>query len=217
MVTRRRAERAQRRLAGLTFLLCISTPIGGCSLTESPYESETVKGEEAVGLIDSMRAKGSFEEAGERLKDTARVIGERIAAAVPGQTWKFDDDPHGLKTARQGISCEKLTADIARRPRADPVVFGRTFSTEEFATAADIVREEAARYGATDASSLFNEPSKRDYDLQGNGYEFNLGQLNFATLTITGDCFLLQTVLDLPPGQLPPEPPLLPTTPTPTP
>ena len=70
MVTRRRAERAQRRLAGLTFLLCISTPIGGCSLTESPYESETVKGEEAVGLIDSMRAKGSFEEAGERLKDT---------------------------------------------------------------------------------------------------------------------------------------------------
>ena len=83
--------------------------------------------------------------------------------------------------------------------------------------AQDIVREEAAQYGATDASSLFNEQSKRDYDVQGNGYEFNLGQINVATLTITGDCFLLQTVLDLPPGQLPPEPPIVPTTPTPTP
>ncbi|MDY6870559.1 MAG: LppA family lipoprotein [Actinomycetota bacterium] len=217
MVTRRRTQRAPGRVAALTFLLCTSMLIGGCSLTENPYESNTVKGDEAVQLIDSMRAKGSFEAARQRLNNTARVIGERIATAVPGQTWKFDDDPDGLKTARQGMSCEKLTADIARRPRADPVVFGRTFSAEEFQAAADIVREEAAQYGATDASSLFNEQSKRDYDVQGNGYEFNLGQINVATLTITGDCFLVQTVLDLPPGQLPPEPPIVPTTPTPTP
>lgn len=39
----------------------------------------------------------------------------------------------------------------------------------------------------------------------------------FATLNITGDCFLLQKVLDLPAGQLPPEPPIWPTTSTPTP
>lgn len=217
MVTRRRAKRAQRRVASLTFLVCTSALIGGCSLTENPYESKTVKGDEAVQLIDSMRDKGSFEDARERLNQTARAIGERIAAAIPGQSWRFDDDPHGLKAARNGALCEKLNADVARRPRADPVVFGRTFSAEEFQAAADIVREEAAQYGATDASSLFNEQSKRDYDLQGNGYEFNLGQINVATLTITGDCFLLRTVLDLPPGQLPPEPPILPTTPTPTP
>ncbi|BBZ09194.1 hypothetical protein MDOR_33630 [Mycolicibacterium doricum] len=186
-------------------------------MTENPYESKTVNGDEAVQLIDSMRANGSFEDARERLNNSARVIGERITAAVPGQTWRFDDDPHGVKAARNGALCEKLHADVARRPRADPVVFGRTFSAEEFATAADIVREEAAQYGATDDSSLFNEQAKRDFDLQGNGYEFNLGQINFATLTITGDCFLLQTVLDLPPGQLPPEPPILPTTPSPTP
>lgn len=217
MVTQQRAERAPRRRATLAFLLCTSTLIGGCSLTENPYESKTVKGDEAVQRIDSMRDKGSFEATRERLNQTARVIGERIAAAIPGQTWRFDDDPHGLKAARNGALCEKLNADVARRPRADPIVFGRTFSTEEFATAADIVREEAAQYGATDGSSLFNEQAKRDFDLQGNGYEFNLGQINFATLTITGDCFLLQNVLDLPPGQLPPEPPILPTTPTPTP
>lgn len=215
MVNQQRAERAPRRLAALTLLLCSSTLIGGCSLTENPYESKTVKGDEAVQLIDSMRDKGTFEDTRERLNQTARVIGERIAAAIPGQTWRFDDDPHGLKAARNGALCEKLNADVARRPRADPVVFGRTFSAGEFATAADIVREEAAQYGATDTSSLFNEQSKRDFDVQGNGYEFNLGQINFATLTITGDCLLLQKVLDQSPGQLPPESPIPPTTPTP--
>ena len=76
--------------------------------------------------------------------------------------------------------------------------------------------EEAAKYGATTESSLFNESAKRDYDVQGNGYEFKLRQINFATFRITGDCFLLQRMLDLPPGQLPPEPPILPMSSTPT-
>ncbi len=87
--------------------------------------------------------------------------------------------------------------------------------TAPAAPAANIVREEAAKYGATTESSLFNESAKRDYDVQGNGYEFRLLQIKFATLNITGDCFLLQKVLDLPAGQLPPEPPIWPTTSTP--
>lgn len=101
------------------------------------------------------------------------------------------------------MSCKELTGDIARRPIADAVIFGTAFSAEDFKVVTNIVREEAAKYGATTESSLFNESAKRDYDVQGNGYEFNLGQIKFATLNITGDCFLLQKVLDLPAGQLP--------------
>lgn len=174
-------------------------------MTENPYESKTLKGEEAVELIDSMRAKGSYEDARQRLNATATTIAERIAATIPGQTWKFSDDPYGQEARRGGEGCEKLTMNIARRPLTDSVIFGRTFSEQEFATANDIVRQEAAQYGATGDSSLFNDPAKRDFDVQGNGYKFNLGQMKFATLTITGDCFLLQSVIDLPPGHLPPE------------
>lgn len=66
--------------------------------------------------------------------------------------------------------------------------------------------------GATDVSSLFNEEDRRrDYAVQGNGFEFELGQAKIATLNITGDCFLMHTVIDLPPGLLPPEPPIVPT------
>ncbi len=181
----------------------------------NPDTSPHLTDEQKIQLIDSMRHKGSFEAARERLTTTARIISDRISAAIPGQTWKFTEDPNVQKVDREGSLCEKLSADIARRPTPDSIKFGTTFSAEDFKIAANIVREEAAKYGATTESSLFNESAKRDYDVQGNGYEFNLGQINFATLNITGECLLLQKVLDLPPGQLPPEPPIWPTTSTP--
>ncbi len=181
----------------------------------NPDTSPHLTDEQKIHLIDSMRHKGSFEAARERLTTTARIISDRISAAIPGQTWKFTEDPAGRKADREGLSCKELPGDIARRPIADAVIFGTALSPEDFKTATNIVREEAAKYGATTQSSLFNESAKRDYDVQGNGYEFRLLQIKFATLDITGDCFLLQKVLDLPPGQLPPEPPIWPTTSTP--
>lgn len=183
-------------------------------MTENPYESNTLTGDEAIARIDSMRSEGSYETARQRLNATAKVAAERIVAAVAGQTWRFSTDAQGQNVKAQGLPCDELTGDIARRPMADSVQFGRTFSAEEFATASDIVRQEAAQYGATDESSLFDAQDKRDFDVQGNGYQFTFGQINVATLNITGDCFLMQSVIALPPGQLPPEPPIVPT-PTP--
>lgn len=217
MVDRRLIKRAQRRVAALTFLVCTSMVIGGCSVSENPYESKTVDGDEAISLIDSMRVKGSYEDARKRLNTTAQTIAERITAAIPDQTWKFTDDPDAKEVKASGLPCEKLTMRIARRPMSDMVIFGRVFTTEEFAAAHDIVRQEAAHLGATGESSLFNDDAKRDYDVQGNGYEFNLRQGGTAILTSTGDCFLMQSVVDLPPGQLPPKPTRTPTKTTPTP
>jgi len=210
-------SRKQRSRRVGAVLLGASMLIGGCSLTENPYESKTVKGQEAIVLIDSMRAKGSFEDARLRLTDTAAAIADRVAAAVPGQTWRFNDDPHGQNADRQGLSCEKLTGDIARRPIADGIDFGRLFTAEEFSVAVGIVRAEAAKDVATEESSLFNDRDRRDYDVRGNGYEFTLRQSKVPIVDITGECFLMQSVVDLPPGQMPPEPPILLPDPTPTP
>lgn len=179
-------------------------------MKENPYESKTVEGDEAIALIDSMRAKGSYEAARQRLNDTARTIAQRIAAAVPGQTWQFSTNPDVREVKSDGLPCEKLTGSVALKPLADLVEFGRLFSSEEFKTAAGIVREEAATFGATGESSLFNDDSRRDIDIRGAGYEFNLRQSKAAILNITGDCFLRQRVIDLPPGQLPPSPPIVP-------
>ena len=209
--------RTQRSRGLGAALLCISMLIGGCSLTENPYESKTLEGQEAIAFIDSMRSNGSFEDARLRLTDTAGVIADRIAAAVPGQTWRFNDDPHGQNIVKAGLPCEQLTGDVAGRPIADAIDFGRLFTAEEFSDAVDIVQAEAANYGATEESSLFNDQNRRDYDVRGGGFEFTLGQSRVATLNITGACFLMQSVIDLPPGQMPPEPPILPPDPTPTP
>ncbi|WP_055366715.1 LppA family lipoprotein [Mycobacterium tuberculosis] len=206
-----------QRIVPLTMIGISTALIGGCTMGQNPDKSPHLTDEQKIQLIDSMRNKGSYEAARERLTATAQIIADRVSAAIPGQTWKFNDDSYGQDFYRNGSLCKELSADIARRPMAKPVDFGSTFSAEDFKIAANIVREEAAKYGVTTESSLFNESAKRDYDVQGNGYEFNLGQIKFATLNITGDCFLLQKVLDLPAGQLPPEPPIWPTTSTPTP
>lgn len=142
--------------------------------------------DQKIKLIDSMRAKGSFEAARDRLTTTAQTIAEQISTAISGQTWKFADDSNAQDDYQNGSLCDKLDPYIARRPRARTVEFGSTFSEDGFTAAAHVVRQEAAKYGATSQSSLFNEPAKRDYDVQGQGYEFNLGQINFATLLITG-------------------------------
>ncbi|TFV54898.1 hypothetical protein E4P42_24570 [Mycobacterium sp. PS03-16] len=210
-MTDTRAGRTRARVAALLLCGALTPPTGGCTMSDHPNESPTVAGEDKVALIDGLRDKGSFEEERRRLNDTATVIAERIVAAVPGQTWRVTDDPNVLTLNRNGQSCDDLTADIARRPSSDSVAFGRTFTADEFTTAVGIVREEAARLGATEESSLFDETAKRDFDVRGNGYEVNLGQITAARLNITGGCRLLQSVLDLPPGQLPPEPPIVPT------
>ncbi|MCV7235272.1 hypothetical protein H7J49_22695 [Mycobacterium branderi] len=209
-----RAVTIGRRIVALAVIGVFTVLMGGCAMfdkignmhreLDNPHQSQTLHGEQEIQLIDSMRAKGSYEAARERLTDTARVIGERVSDAVPGQTWTFDDDPYAQEAYRDGSLCEKLDADVARRPEAKRVGFGATFSAEGFRTAAAIVREEAAKYGATDESSLFDEPAKREYRVQGKGYEFRFMQMKFAALFITGDCFLLQKVIDSPPGQLPP-------------
>lgn len=173
--------------------------------------------EQKIKLIDSLRAKGSFEAARDRLTNTAQAIADQISTAVPGRTWKFDTGEYGQDAYNNGSLCDKLDPYIARRPEAKPVVFDPAFSADGFKTAVDIVRREAAKYGATTESSLFNESAKREYDVQGNGYEFRILQMDVAVLTITGECRLYQKVIDLPPGQLPPEPPIVPTTPVSTP
>lgn len=159
--------------------------------------------EQKVKLVDSMRAKGSFEAARDRLTGSAQAIAEQISSAVPGQTWKFADDPNEQDAYRNGSLCDNIDPDLARRPRARTVEFGTPFTTDGFTAAVAVVRQEAAKYGATQQSSLFNEPARRDFDVQGDGNEFNLGQAKVATLLITGECFLLQKVLDTPPGRLP--------------
>ena len=210
MVTRQRPAHARHARTAVAALMATATLIGGCSVTENPYESKTVEGDEAIALIDSMRAKGSYEAARQRLNDAAQTIAQRIVAAVPGQTWQFSANADVREVKGDGLPCEKLTGSVALKPLADLVEFGRLFSSEEFRTATNIVRQEAAAFGATGESSLFNDGSRRDIDLRGDGYEFNLRQSKAAILNITGDCFLKQRVIDLPPGQLPPPPPIVP-------
>ena len=158
---------------------------------------------QTIELIDSLRPQGSYEQARQRLTASAVSIAEQISAAVPGQTWYVDTNPYSLQISRRGLSCNELSGSIALHPTPDTIFFGRPFTGEEFAVAARIVATEAAKYGVTTQDSMFNNTNMRDFAALGNGYDFNIGQINGATLDITGTCFLKQHVLDQPAGVMP--------------
>jgi hypothetical protein len=212
MTTMSTPKRTLRRSAAVAAIVLCVAALGGCTTYDRIKEEiapmddqEKFSDERQLKLIAELRGKGSYEDTRVRLTDSARLIAERISAAIPGQTWNFDDDPNVLGAARGGRPCMDVLGNIAKRPEADPILFGRTFAPDELTTAATILREEAARYGATEGSSLFDGAHPIDeYSVRGSGYEFQIMQMKLAGLRITGECLLLQEVLDLPPGQLPP-------------
>lgn len=153
-------------------------------------------------IIESLRPKGSFEAARSTLTEIARSIATQIDAAIPGgQPWRVNSDTELGRMSYLGAPCDDLPGDVALKPGAEPIVFDPAFTAENFPAAVGVIREQAAKLGATRESSLFNEDSKREYLVSGNGYEFHVLQLKVAVLTVSGDCHLLQKVIDLPPGQ----------------
>jgi hypothetical protein len=176
---------------------------------DNPYQPIKLSDQQKIQLIDQLRPRGSYEEARKHLTETAVDIAKRISAAIPGQGWSFAQDPNVKEVNDEGTHCDNgLTEDIARRPFSDHIDFDKPFTASQFGTAIDILRQEAAKLGVKTKqgeSSLFNETAKRDYQIEGNGYTFRILQINGAGLMLTGPCVLMQKVLDLPPGQLPPE------------
>ncbi len=143
-------------------------------------------------LIGSLRDKGSFESARDNLTNLAGSVAERISGVVPGgRAWRFDTTSEFAKTLHQGAVCDDLAGDIALKPDAAPIVFDPPFASADFRIAVGVIREEAAKLGATTESALFDESAKREYFVSGNGYEFRIMQMKIALLTISGDCHLL--------------------------
>jgi hypothetical protein len=160
--------------------------------------------QQTIDLIDSLRPKGSFEAAHDNLTAIARAVAEKINQAVPGgKPWTVNTTSQIVTNARNGLPCgNDLSAGTAGKPEADPVQFD-AFTPSEFKIAVNVIRQEAAKLGATEESSLFDDASKREYFVSGNDYRFNIFQINSAIFSISGDCHLLQKVIDLPPGKLP--------------
>jgi hypothetical protein len=166
----------------------------------NPYPPP-LSGAELVRVADSLRGKGSFEDAVRRLDAIVARIADKIVARIPGLMWEFLPDPNNFHL---GLSCRNgLPGDIGQEPESHTPGFNRALTSDEFAAAAAVVREEARTLGATHESSLFNEQQKRDYEVEGGDYRFNLGQIEVLTLEGYGGCHLYQRVLNEPSGQVP--------------
>ena len=202
-----------RVIAATAAVTITASPLSGCAAYQkarqmsddpdsTPPAAQT--DQQRIALIDSLRPRGSFEAARAHLTAIAGSVAEQISQAVPGgKPWTFDSTSELATDARNGVPCDNdLSAGTARKPDADPVQFD-VFAPGDFTIAVGVIRREAAALGATEESSLFDDPAKREYVVSGNGYLFRILQINSTWLTVSGDCHLLQKVIDSPPGTLP--------------
>ena len=178
-------------LAATALTLTVST-LPGCATHQKAGQMSDDE-QRTAELVDSLRDKGSFESARDDLTALAGSVAEKINRAVPGgKQWRFDTTSEFAKTLQHGAVCDGLPGDVALKPDAAPVVFDPPFGSAEFRIAVDVIREEAAKVGATEESSLFNDSARREYFVSGNGYTFRIMQMKVALLTVSGDCRLLR-------------------------
>ncbi len=120
----------------------------------------------------------------------------------PGPNLKFDDDATYNSLTETEHCATSSPRDIARRPIANSVMFGATFSAEDFKIA-PISREEAA---IRCDHRVSNESASAR--LRRRATVTNSDSCNQIRHTLTSPAIAsLQKVLDLPAGQLP-EPPI---------
>ena len=208
-------QTAARMMVAAAAVALAASTMTGCSIYQkatgmsddpSSQPPAAPTDQQTIELIDGLRPKGSFEDARDNLTAIARSIAEKVDRAVPGGArWTFNTTSNYARSTRDGLSCtdNPLSADVARKPLADPGEWDPPLTSEGFKIAAGVIRDEAAKLGATQGSSLFDDSAKSEYTVTGNGYEFQLLQMKSALLTVSADCHLLQTVIDKPPGRLP--------------
>jgi hypothetical protein len=156
---------------------------GGCGPAptddkESPMATEDVE----AGL----RQKPSFEAAQADYRAAVESMADRIAALTPGTTWAFSDQTPWL-------ACSGDYIDTNARHVYFSADFEQPIPDTAWPQALQIVRDGAARFGATDVSTFQDEPGDHDVAIAGaDGVEFKLGTKKKASLTAQSDCRLTE-------------------------
>lgn len=169
----------------LVVVLMGTIAIGCGTRAASDGKDGIVSPEQITQLEDELRAKPSFEAAQVEYGAAVRQMADGIAALVPGMTWQLRED------SWNGCGGEYV------RTRAKQVyqlvVFNKPIPDDTWAQALQIVKDGAARFGATDFGVFKDQTGHHDIYLAGpDGVEFRLGTQKASTLATTSDCRMME-------------------------
>jgi hypothetical protein len=142
--------------------------------------------ERVAELENGLRSKPSFEAARAEYAGAMNQMANQIAALVPGMTWQVDEN------SWRGCGGEYVwTRAVQVFYR---IVFDRAIPDDVWPKAVQIVKDGAARFGATNVSVFVDQPGSKDLAISNpDGAQFHFGTKVQTVLSATSDCRMRAT------------------------
>ncbi len=158
--------------------------ISGCGAADSGPHGNP--GPQRVAELENgLRSKPSFETAKAEYASAMNQMADKIAALVPGMKWTVDEN-----------SWDHCAGEYVwtRAVRVfERIVFDRPIPDDVWPKAVQIVKDGAARFGATSVNVFVDQPSNKDLAISGSGVQFHFGTAVQTILTATSDCRMRET------------------------
>jgi hypothetical protein len=139
----------------------------------------------------TLQSKPSFEAAQQEYRNAMQDMATRVATLVPGLTWQTKED--------SWRGCGGEYAQTAGVQVYVYIVFAGPVPDDKWTPALEIVKDGAARLGATNMTKLVDKPGDRNVMFGGkDGIEIEYGTKASTILSAKSDCRLRQADLPAP-------------------
>ena len=163
-------------------VLCMS--VFGCGATD-PGTHGNPGPQRVAELENGLRSKPSFEAARAQYVAAINQMATQIVALVPGMTWKVDEN------SWNGCGGDFVwTRGVQVYYR---LVFDRAIPDNVWPKAVQMVKDGAARFGATTVSVFMDQPGNKDLAIAGSGAQVHFGTKAGTVLAATSDCRMRET------------------------
>ena len=162
-----------------------------CGATSGVDEGASKTSTESSDAEAHLRTRPSFEEARQQYRAAVEGWAAQIASMSTGLTWRVKEDSWG--------GCSGDYANTAGVTAYIYVVFDGPVPDEAWPQALDVVRQGAAKLGATNVTMPVDRARDHDVVFAGSdGVTVEFGTGAVGVLSATSDCRLRRA--DLPPG-----------------
>lgn len=153
----------------------------GCGPINADDKGTTMSAEQ---IEASLRQKPSFEAAQAEYRAAVETMASHIAGLTSGTTWTFSGQTPWLSCGGDYIDTEAKHAYFSAE-------FDQPIPDAVWPQAVQIVKDGAAKFGATNLATFKDESGNHDIAISGSdGVEFKLGTKVKASLTAQSDCRL---------------------------
>jgi hypothetical protein len=174
-----------RVAAWSVWMVVVCMSVFGCGATDP--ETHGNPGPQRVAELENgLRSKPSFEVARTEYSAAMNQMAGKIAALVPGMTWHVKED------SWRGCGGDYVWT------RAKQVyyyiVFDKAIPDDLWPRALQVVKDGAARFGATTVSVFVDQPGDKDLAISGpDGVEFEFGTAKQTIFSGKSDCRMRAT------------------------